>query len=103
MHIEASRNSLLQYLYYEEDSYQGMKAVGRKDAAFLIHGGPQMVLSASDLLFPQYDGAAENLKDYSRAWLQKTAQILLKKDAKNAAPEVVARWRAIVDGSFFKK
>jgi len=79
----------------------------RKEGAYLevehirTEGGQAIIIAAEDFLFPQYDCRVGELKRRNKAWLQDRAKALIAK-YKTAAPEVLARWNSIIDGTFFK-
>ena len=80
----------------------------QKESAYLevehsrTEGGPAIVIAAEDFLFPQYDRHVDELKRQNKAWLQNRVEKLAKRFEKTAAPEVLARWNSITDGTFFK-
>jgi hypothetical protein len=70
-------------------------------AEFSLLGGPIQTFTAEKFLYPQYDDKFEKFKTASKEWLQTEARKLLK--VRRGSPEVLARWQAIADGSFFEK
>ena len=64
-------------------------------------GGSAILLAAEDFLFPQHDELINEFKQGNKAWLQEKAKKLLEEHSLTAAPEVLARWKSIVDGTFF--
>lgn len=74
---------------------------GYRFGAFLQEGGPAIILTAEDFLYPQYDYRIDDFIQASKRWLQMMAEQLLETD--RGTSEVRQRWQKIADGSFFEQ